>query len=380
MKGGKLPNIIKRLLPLIEMLALFAIAALIGSCCSDCPTGPAEPQPYKGWLYALDYWDGWLYQIDLETDSVVDSLHHEENGFMTGAFDVSEDGQYLAVGFARTNPITSVVRIFNAQNLQFLDEIEDGRVPHFVEDQSMLIIAGDGIRFYSFPDLQLEFEDSIGYSWESAVLEKKHQVFYKCYHDWPRNDSQCFGLYDYLNREIVDTLIIADNQGDWFSFHQFDISEDGRYLYFGGYTDVVPSSLNCYDLETRDFVFRHTVFSVNGGVKLNPSETELYFTDPGYSTGYESPGTVFIYDSHSGSYLGGISLFGYTTDEDAFFPLYANGLIFTPDGNWAYVGTGNVFTVDGGIVVIDINKHIVKKLIWPELGHFIRHMKIGPKI
>jgi DNA-binding beta-propeller fold protein YncE len=376
MKGGKLPNIIKRLLPLIEMLALFAIAALIGSCCSDCPTGPAEPQPYKGWLYALDYWNDWLYQIDLETDSVVDSLQHEEYMYMTGAFDVSKDGKYLAVSFTRTNPLTRTMRIFDAQNLQLITELEGGGYPAFTDDGQKLIVCDEDLKIFQVPGFSLMYEDEIGRSAQPIIVE--HDVLILQMLNWASSDSQYIAKYNYDSHEI-DTFVISDDLGSWFSFHQFDISGDGRYLYYGGYADDVPSSLNCYDLQTREFVFRIPVYTVHGAVELNPSETKLYFTDPGFPTSYQSPGTVFIYDPYSGQYLGGISLFGYTKDEDVYYPLYANGVAFTPDGNWAYVGTGDPFRIDGGIVVIDANKQIVKKLIWPELGHFIDEMRIGPK-
>ena len=370
----KLKQIVLAAVPLL----MIAMIVLIASCCDDCPTCPSGSKPYRGYLYAVDSWHDWLYQIDLETDSVIDSITHEVYEYMTGAIDVSNDGRYLAVGYTLINPFVKITRIFDAQNLQMVVELEGGGYPIFSEDADKLIICGDNLRIFSVPDFTIVHQDEIGRSAQPVIAG--NDIYFLAMFNWASEDSQYIGKYDYVEQELVDTFVIKDDQNNWFSFHQFDVSSNGRYLYFGGFAGTVPSSLNCYDMETREFVFRHSVFSINGAVKLNPSETELYFTDPGYSTSYESPGTVFIYDSENGGYLGGISLYGYTSGEDAFYPLYANGVIFTPDGNWAYVGTGNSFKISGGIVVIDAKRRKVENIIWPDLGHYIRHMKIGPKL
>jgi hypothetical protein len=377
LKGGTLRKNFKTILTALAALSLLILTFAIYSCCEDCPVGPVQPKPYRGWLYALDYWSGWLYQIDLETDSVIDSIHHEMEGYSTGAFDVSSDGKYLAVSFTRTTPLARQLRIYNAQNLQLIIEMEGGGYPAFTGDQQKLIICGDNIEIFQVPGFALLYADEIGRSAQPVIIDSF--IFLLQMQNWASGDSQFVAKYNYYVHEL-DTFIITDNEGNWFSYHQFNVSEDGRYLYFGGYSGSVPSSLNCYDLDTREFIFKHYVYSVNGAVELNPTADELYFTDPGYSSDYESPGTVFIYDSRSGAYEGGISLFGYTTDEEAFLPLYANGVAFTPDGNWAYVGTGNVFKAGGGIVVINAKDRQVKNIIWPDLDHYIRNMKIGPKL
>ena len=357
---------------------MIAMIVLIASCCDDCPTCPSGSKPYRGYLYAVDSWDGWLYQIDLETDSIIDSLIHEEERYSTGAIDVSNDGRYLAINYTRTNPLIKVVRVFNAQNLQMIIELEGGGYPIFTEDADKLIICGENLRIYSVPDFTLIHEDEIGMSAQPVIAG--NDIFFLAMYNWASEDSQYIGKYDYIEQELVDTFIIKDDQNYWFSFHQFDVSSDGRYLYFAGFAGIVHSSLNCYDLETREFVFHHDAYSINGAVELNPSGTEVYFTEPGYPSGYESSGTVFIYDSESGDYIEGVSLYGYTSGEDVYYPLYAYTATFTPDGNWAFIGTGNIFRVSGGVVVIDANKKQVDRLIWPELGHYIGSMAVGPKL
>ncbi|GAF96988.1 unnamed protein product, partial [marine sediment metagenome] len=89
------------------------------------------------------------------------------------------------------------------------------------------------------------------------------------------------------------------------------------------------------------------------------------------------PGTVFIYDPDDGSYLSGISLYGY---HDIKYPLYADPIAFTPTGDKVYIGSGDIFRYDGTIMSIDTETKQVQKLIWPDLGHYIRKLKIGPKL
>jgi len=227
------------------------------------------------------------------------------------------------------------------------------------------------------PDLNLLYEDSIGQTSHPVLMEKQDLIYVRSLKKPENSDSQFIMAFDYKQREIADTWIITDSVGNWFSIGRFDIHPDGKRLYFGGFAGTVPSSFICYDLVEREILFTRPIFSKNGIVRVSPDGREVYQTDPGYPSDVWCPGTVFIYDPDDGSYLYGISLFGY---HDVLYPLHADPIAFTPTGDKVYIGSGDIFRLDGTIMSIDTETRQIKKLIWPHLEHFIGELKIGPKL
>jgi hypothetical protein len=379
LKGGNLKKTNKDIITALACFISLILAIIISSCCEDCPVGPTQPEPYNGWLYATDYWYGWIYQIDIENDSVVDSTKHEGSELWgVGAMDVSRDGRYLAVNYI--SDVQKKTRIFDAQTLDLLTEIDHGMRPVFVESENLLIaLTHEGIRLYSLPGFTLIEEDLLGFMADWVLCEDEGLLYIQSMLKPESSDSQFLVLYDLVTRQVDDTLIISDSLGNWFKLTNFDINSSADKLYFQGFSDEVPSSLNCYDLINRRFLFRKSVYSTHGDIKLAPSESEFYVIDRGWPTSYFSPGTVFIYDAESCEYLTGISLYGYTEGEDSDFPLYANSLAFTPDGRKCYVATGDIFRVDGCILIVDAQGHQSVDLIWPKLEHYILNLAIGPK-
>ena len=74
----------------------------------------------------------------------------------------------------------------------------------------------------------------------------------------------------------------------------------------------------------------------------------------------------------------GISLYGY--DPSVIHPLYASSIAFTPTGERSYIGSGRFLMRSGTISVIDTHTRDIVENIWPDLGHFILKMEVGPKL
>jgi WD40 repeat protein len=359
------------------MVSLLAgLAMFLASCCEDCPTCPNGPEPYKGWLYAVDYWHGWVYQIDIETDSLVDSVCHELGTYDAGAIDVSQDGRYLAVVY-RNALGHAFTRIYDAQTLEVIIDLDDYIIPVFVASENILLGFGDSVKVYSMPDLNLLHADSIGQTGDPILVEEQSLVYVWGIKRPASGDSSFIMAFDYKQWEIADTWIISDSVGNWFNIGRFDIHPDGKRLYFGGYAGTVPSSFIGYDLEEREIMFTRPIFSRNGVVRVSPDGREVYQTDPGYAADIYCPGTVFVYDPDDGTYLCGISLYGY---HDIMYPLHGDPIVFTPTGDKVYIGSGRILQLDGTIMSIDTETKQVQKLIWPHLEHFIGELKIGPKL
>ena len=150
---GKLKVTRKRLGILTMILSLAMIIGmmtLFSSCCEDCPTCPdGTLQPYKGWLYAAEINRNRLYQIDTETDSVVDSLAMSDcyPGFM----DVSQDGKYLAVGMVYSAGEGTTI-VYDAQTLDPIADLGMLSMPTFVTSENILLIFGAyKVKIFSIP-------------------------------------------------------------------------------------------------------------------------------------------------------------------------------------------------------------------------------------
>lgn len=361
---------------ILPVLILIAFAGFLASCCEECPTCPDGTESYKGWLYARDDWHNWVYRIDIETDSLIDSVSFEEGDYSIGAIDVSQDGRYLAVVYTKA-PSRAFTRIYDAQTLEFINDLDDYIIPVFVASENILLGFGDGLKIYSMPDLSLLYEDSIGQTSYPVLMENQNLIYVRSLKRPENSDSQFIMAFDYKQWEIADTWIITDSANNWFDIGRFDIHPDGKRLYFGGFAGTVPSSFIGYDLGEREIMFTRPIFSRNGMVRVSPDGREVYQTDPGYPADIYCPGTVFVYDPDDGTYLCGISLYGY---HDIMYPLHGDPIAFTPTGDKVYIGSGRIFQLDGTIMSIDTKTKQVKKLIWPHLEHFIGMLRIGPKL
>jgi len=318
--------------------------------------------------------------IDTEIDSVVDSVNYVvEKSYIPSAIDVSADGRFLAVGYYVLYPsYIGLTRIYDAQTLDVITDLPDLTIPAFVSDENILLGVGSGVRIYCIPDFTLIRYDSSNLTGSAAIDEENHLAYIRGTTNPANSESTYVAAYDYVQGEIVDQWFIKDSQNSIANICTIDIHPDGRRLYSitGSRTD--GSQVICYDLAERKTLFWCDIYSQTGWLKLSPDGKEIYVTDPGYFEDINSPGTVYIFDSDDGSYIEGISLFGYGPSITE--PLYATPIIFTPTGEKAYIGSGRAERGSGTISVIDTQTRDIVKNIWPNLGHFIWQLKVGPKL
>ncbi|HDS00501.1 MAG TPA: hypothetical protein ENO22_11435 [candidate division Zixibacteria bacterium] len=369
----------KTILTALVALSFLILAFIIGSCCDDCPVGPVQPKPYNGWLYAIDMQNRWVYKIDVENDSLVDSVYYETTRrSVPGTIDVSTDGRFLAVGYYDLVNGVRFTRIYDAQTLDTLTDLADYNIPVFIPDQDIMIGIGQRLRIYSLPDFTIVHEEATSLSAYPIVNIKNDLVFMNGAVNPEHVESTFIYSYDYVNREIEREWYFRDKHDSIVFVTAFDINKDGTKIYCLNYSNLDGTMVTCYDLETEEIIFSYPIFSWTGSVRLTPDEEYLYVTEPGDLAYYGNPGTVYILDANDGSYIEGISLFGYAPNP--FHPLYATPIVFTPQGHKAYIGSGKVVLESGTISVIDTESRDVIENIWPDLGHFISDLKIGPKI
>ena len=155
---------LKQIVMAATPLMMIGMIILIASCCDDCPTCPNGTQPYRGYLYAADYENGWVYQIDTENDSLVDSIQKSTYGSISA----SSDGKYLSVGNI----------IYDAQNLDVLTELTHGYNSVFIPDQNLYLgFMQDSVHIYSLPDFSRIFSDTIT-SYAFPVLDESDNRVY----------------------------------------------------------------------------------------------------------------------------------------------------------------------------------------------------------
>lgn len=358
-----------------KALLIAIISCLVLSCSEDCPVCDPDPQPYRGYVYMSDYVNRHIYQIETETDSLVDSIAcPAEPGYMG----LSQDGRYLGVTYfwGAEDPKTI---IYDAQTLQPLHELDQPANCYFLgRDDLMLTYRSDTLFYRSLPDFNVIDTDSVGL-FLSPALDRRRGIIYGKSDANPANpDSSYLIGYDYINRRIADTWHIEDDQGGWFFFGQAELNRKGSRMYLVGNTRVFPYSVICFDPKKRSIIWSFSLSSNFGWAELSPDEQELYVVDPGWSYGGTECGTLFILDANTGDYLHGISLYGFY--EDSYLPLQAWTIAITPTGDKAYVGTGGLMMGSGSLLVVDTKTREVTKLIWPDLRHFSYQVVIGPKL
>jgi hypothetical protein len=371
------------MLSLIMVSMLAGLAMFIASCCEDCPTCPGPGKPYKGYAYANDIINRWVYQIDTETDSMVDSVSYDSTrDYNVLSMDVSQDGRFLAVGYYHGDH--RVTCIYNAQTLDLITELTPNLVPLFISDANLFIgnrslIQRSELSFYSLPDFTLIDVDTTDvFVYLLTYVPQLDIIYAQADSNSSGPDSTFLVTYDYRNKEICETWFIKDDDGNWINIFDFTLRSSDQRVYFSGGTDLYGNYRGSYDLETEELVFFEPDYSHMGDLKLTPDGKDLYRVYPGYPEEPFIPATIFIYDADDGTYLTGISLYGY--NPVPYIPLYPEEIAFTPTGEKAYITTGSIWHYDGTVVVVDTWKREVIKLIKPDLGYYHWKIVIGPKL
>jgi hypothetical protein len=385
---------------LVAVAAAVALLSVVG-CSKDCPTCPNDKpvEHYKGWFYytqdASDSFYG-LYKIDMETDSVVDSINHENPEMWCGGMDVSGDGRFLAVHYRTFMGSNVVLRIFDAQTLTLIRELPGHHAPdvrtalQFDTENNLLLEMNETpysnyLRLLRLPTFELIQEDTIYNLFPEFFDIARHVVYANALqHDCEecmRRYPYALYSYDYLDRKL-EFVQPALPSGDTLWFSKGCASRDGTILFYRSIYTCSPiwgtTSLVAYDLSKRQMLWAYPNTDEIGGIALSPDEKELWMTDPGAPGMIWNSGTIYIIDATSGGYVQGMSLYGYSWNP--LVALAGSDILFSPTGEKAYVNTGNAADRwSGSVVVVDTRQKKITKILSPDLKRRPKVLRIGPK-
>lgn len=391
---------LSRVIALIAIaMVVTAIGLLVSGCSEDCPTCPKEYEriPYKGWLYYTEgNSDGTsLFKVDLETDSIVDSIKHEDGALYTNGAAVSSDGRYLATWYSDVAITRGLTRLYNAQTLVQIGELPQ-RLASFFDAEDKWLLGFDSFNSFetgyrisrlSLPDLTTISVDSVR-NLQPRIIDPDRNQFY-CYAEQTGAAPAVYprGLYsfNYVTHELKSTPLLWSPTDTSKVVSSLSLSADGEILYFiaespEGIPLIHGIAAGAYNLKSRTLLWYYPLMSWTGGIAVSPDGKEVWLTDPG-PPGYEwNSGTIFILDAATGRYLQGISLFGYLPDSNPYYCLPGRGIVFTPTGDRAYLQARHTFTNPyGTVVVIDTKKRAIIKLLKPNMHSEPGKLLICPK-
>ncbi|MCX6831969.1 MAG: hypothetical protein NT028_07525, partial [candidate division Zixibacteria bacterium] len=381
----------ERLHSLIAMVSIMVTAILLGllvsGCAKDCPTCPKveESRRYRGWLY---YTEGvsdntTLYKVDMETDSIVDSLKQEDPREALGRLGVSSDGRFLGLMYSKTSDssltqMDRTTRIYDAQTQAHITDLSEGVTPFFDTYDNLLIglradTTGNYIIVMQIPTFTSMRVDSVG-NFLPRLIDPSHDLLYGNASNtgWTHEYATGFYSYNYASHELKPLPILWSPTDTIEYVYTLCLSSNGEILYFTGAehagATVFGAMAGAFDLNSRTLLWYYPLVTPIGGIAVSPDGKEVWVTDPG-PTGYDwDSGTIFILDASTGRYLQGISMYGYLPDSNPYFSLPGRGIVFSPAGDRAYVQASHTFTNPyGTVVVVDAKKKAIVKLLRPNM-------------
>jgi hypothetical protein len=375
-------------------VASILLGLLVSGCSKDCPTCPKieETKHYKGWLYYVDYspLSYNVYKVDMETDSIVDSLLYSDITVMANGEAISSDGKYLAVWFSNSSLSLRRLRLYNAQTTTLIREISGLAGIAFDVNNNWLLAftggAGNRILRLSLPDLTTLAVDTVHNFWPDIIDPERHLLYGVASEtsSQPVVYHRGFYSFDYVQHQM-QLVPILWTPTDTIQMYQLCPNSNGNILYFTGGSEPGGATIwgamaGAFDLNSRTLLWYYPLVTPTGGIALSPDGKEVWVTDPG-PFGYEwDSGTIFILDAATGSYLQGISLFGYLPDSNPYYCLAGREIVFAPTGDRAYVGTSirppNPY---GTVVVVDAKKRAITKLLRPDMHSEPISLCICPK-
>ena len=393
----------ERLNSLIALVSItivaMAMGLLVNGCSKDCPTCPkeAERKPYKGWLYYTDDYSDQtnLYKVDLETDSIVDSMKHEDVALYANGAAVSSDGRYLAVWYSDVMITRGSTRLYNAQTLGLIGELPQ-RLGCFFDAEDHWLLGLDlgfdinsaayRISRLSISSLTTISTDTVSNFWPMIIDPSRNLLYGNAVQNssapavYPRG----FYSYNYVTHEIESIPLLWSPTDTIKDVYSLSLSSSGEILYFtvdepAGVT-VWGAAAGAYNLNSRTLLWYYPLVTPIGGIAVSPDGSEVWVTDPG-PTGYEwNSGTIFILDAATGRYLQGISMYGYLPDANPYYCLPGREIVFAPTGDRAYVQARQTFTNPyGTVVVVDTKKRAIVKLLRPDMHSEPGRLCICPK-
>jgi len=353
--------------------ALLAALAFWLACVSERGLEPA-PQKYR--LYISDgSFNGRIFVAETETDSLIDSSGVSANSLTRSV--VSPDGMYLLRRSAFTCP-----DILDANSL-----LSIGELPGCASQ--LVFVGGDNLilAFYprridciSYPGFVLLHSDSLTLNESPTmtrpVLDEELGLAYTILRFGGTSvDRWEVMAWDYRNRRVQGQWDLSDSfpEGE-FQVRSLAVKPGEALLYGLGASSGV-AYVFCYNLQSETVVWSRPILTSYGYLRFTPDGHELWRADRGDALWPLITGFVYIHDPATGMVKDSISLFGYLNFGK---PLSAQEMVFTPDGEKAYVAAGNTQYSTGPVLVIDVSTRKVMDLILDDYEHFPYYVEIGP--
>ncbi len=352
---------------LYSLLALVTAAAWLLSCDEDCPTCP-EPDngrsQGRAYVAIPDGING-IYVIDLETDSVIDSVKFGEYG--GGDARVSRDGRYLL-----TSATDQQFRVYDTRNMSIVAASPAfGSFELVRSDSAILGQYYSMLTLVSFPDLDTLLQRDVSVRPISVRYSEQRRVAYTL------RGADTLVAVSVDSLVVVDEWIIRSGQESSFYLNSRAFSHDDRFAYFTAYG---PGSalFVTYNLETRQIVATHPINGPVGRIAVSPDGKEVWVTDPwSIRTSWVSNG-IWVFDGRTGRFKRTISLVGYLPS-NPMEPLIARAIEFAPDGKNVIVGTGDYLTQGGTILRISTLTNTVEKIYFPDFQRYPYDIAVGKK-
>lgn len=349
------------------LLVTITAAVWLMSCDKDCPTCP-EPDDGRSqgraYIAIPDGING-IYVIDLETDSVVDSVKFREESVVN--IRLTSDDRYLMASVT-----DDLFRVYDARDLSVISTCPTfGWFEAVRNDSAILGLSGTSFLLLSFPDLDTIATNDLGVRSISFKYSTRTRQAYTL----RGSDTLVSVSADSL--VIVDEWVIRHGEVSEFYLNSRAISHDDRFAYFTA-TGATSALFITYNLETRQIVATHPINGPVGRIAVSPDGKEVWVTDPWTSrTPWVSNG-IWVFDGRTGQFKRTISLVGYLPG-DPLEPLIARAIEFAPDGKNVIVGTGDYFTQRGTVLRISTLTNTVEKIYFPDFQRYPYDIAVGKK-
>ncbi len=368
-------------------ILISALVVLISGC-SEKSVTPDGGDKY--WLYASDIGNKWIYRIDTETDSLVDSINYSlDPNSSPVLIEASKDGRYLYASFHRLDGIDAL--IYDAQTLEQITWLPEHGYPVFIEEENLMLqfMPSDSstvVMTYFLPGFAVSGVDTIDFPLSRPRLNEFNGLIYGFVsYDRSQTDSICLGIYDHT-QNTSEVVPILDSEDLYYNLSPYAMALNGHngFQYFVGSagTQHIPGdNLLCYDSDHDTLIFAADEENMPWILEIaaSPDLNELFAV----SRDDIGPGQLRIYDLSTGALKNYLELV--VEDNDNIIPLdLPNTMAITPDNEKIYIGSGQIVQWEfeqslGTITVINAGSAQITKHIWPDTHHFILGMTIAPK-
>ncbi|MGB5105128.1 MAG: hypothetical protein WBP42_00270 [Candidatus Zixiibacteriota bacterium] len=323
----------------------------------------------------------YVYKLDAQSDSVVDSFYVGTNKEIVG-ISVSTDGRQLWIAD------TDINKIVNTADMSLLGTISGvGPVLAFFDPDLDKVVGAAYWRqriLYIDPiTFTIVDTDSMrGPSrwWEFVQQPQANCLVGVTFRELQSPDTSAGELryFDYRQRKTIDSVLIEPSPYGGMQAY-FEISPDGSRIFAYGGTPEGLFPWRMYDSHSGAILFEALQPSYGDNIFLEDNR-RLILTAPGSFT-FDNPLTTLqIWDYQSLAMVGNVDLHWKVDDDSVASLLPAVDGIQIPGTKKLYVSAGTVTGRPGAILVISLEFMRIEKAIYAGQNGYFRAVAIGPKV